>query len=138
MEFEPKTLSDIYRRFMTDKIVIDEAGRQIIEYTRLHSLEVGSLDLEPMSEEERGKAGELLYYLVRPIEQQFLLGQLSKEEAALQIAPYLSPLSGWAFTFRDTVSSEERKKLEQLLDYVVRVIGENLSRSAAKVNDGNA
>jgi hypothetical protein len=63
---------------MTDKITIDEAGSQIVEYTRLHRIEVGCLDFEPMSEEERVKAGQLLDYLLRPIEQQFLLGKLSK------------------------------------------------------------
>src|SRR5688572_30922161 len=115
MEFEPQTLSDIYRRFITGQIAIDEAGRQIVEYTRVHRIEVGCLDLEPMSEEERVKAGQLLDHLLRPIEQQFLLGKLSKENAARQIASYLSPHSIWAFSFNtDTASPEERKKLEQL------------------------
>jgi len=125
MEFEFQTLSDIYRRFMTDKIAIEEAGRQIVEYTRLHRIEGGCFDLEPMSEEERVKAGQLLDYLLRPIQQQFLLGKLSKEEAARQIASSLSPHSIWTFTFNiDIASSEEQKKLQELSDYVVTVIGE--------------
>lgn len=136
MELEPQTLNDIYRRFMTDKITIDEAGRQIVEYTQLHRIEVGCLDLEPMSEEERVKAGQLLDYLLRPIEHEFLLGKLSKEEAARQIASYLSPHSIWAFTFNiDTASSEERKKLEELSDYVVTVIGEFYAEVEAKINE---
>ena len=78
-----------------------------------------------MSEEERVKAGQLLDYLLGPIQQQFLLGKLSKEEAARQIASSLSPHSIWTFTFNiDIASSEEQKKLQELSDYVVTVIGE--------------
>ena len=92
MEFEPQTLSDIYRSFITDKIAIDEAGRQIVEYTRLHRIEVGCLDLEPMSEEERVKAGQLLDYLLRPIEEQFLLGKLSKEKLHVRLLLICHPI----------------------------------------------
>ena len=78
-----------------------------------------------MSAEERVKAGQLLDYLVHPIEQQFLLGKLSKEEAARQIASYISPHSICLFVFdTETASSEERKKLEELSDYILKVIGE--------------
>jgi hypothetical protein len=125
MKSEPQTLRDIYRSFVTGKIAIDEAGRQVVEYARLHRIEVGSLDLGPMSDEEGVKAGQLLDYLLHPIEQQFLLGRLSKEEAARQIASYLAPHAIWALTFNtDTASSEEQKKLEELRDYVMTVIEE--------------
>src|SRR5437870_7238414 len=82
MQGETQTLRDIYWRFVERKMLIDEAARQITEYTRLYRVEPGSLDLEPMSQEERSKVEELLDYLLQPIWEQFLLGKISMEEAA--------------------------------------------------------
>lgn len=82
MQGETQTLRDIYWRFVERKMPIDEAARQITEYTRLYRVEPGSLDLEPMSQEERSKVEELLDYLLQPIREQFLLGKISMEEAA--------------------------------------------------------
>jgi hypothetical protein len=62
----------------------DEAARQITEYTRLYRAEPGSLDFEPMSQEERSKVEELLDYLLQPILEQFLLGKISMAEPSVQ------------------------------------------------------
>jgi len=126
MQGETQTLRDIYWRFVERKMLIDEAARQITEYTRLYRVEPGSLDLEPMSQEERSKVEELLDYLLQPIWEQFLLGKISMEEAAYRIHPYLVPLSIWALNFNITrVSAEEQKKLEELMDHIITALGES-------------
>jgi len=126
MQGETQTLRDIYWRFVERKMPIDEAARQITEYTRLYRVEPGSLDLEPMSQEERSKVEELLDYLLQPIWEQFLLGKISMEEAAYRIHPYLVPLSIWALNFNITrVSAEEQKKLEELMDHIITALGES-------------
>jgi len=125
MQGETQTLRDIYWRFVERKMPIDEAARQITEYTRLYRVEPGSLDLEPMSQEERSKVEELLDYLLQPIWEQFLLGKISMEEAAYRIHPYLVPLSIWALNFNITrVSAEEQKKLEELMDHIITALRE--------------
>ena len=126
MQGETQTLRDIYWRFVERKMLIDEAARQITEYTRLYRVEPGSLDLELMSQEERSKVEELLDYLLQPIREQFLLGKISMEEAAYRIRPYLVPFSIWALNFNITrVSAEEQKKLEELMDHIITALGES-------------
>ena len=125
MQGETQTLRDIYWRFVERKMPIDEAARQITEYTRLYRVEPGSLDLEPMSQEERSKVEELLDYLLQPIREQFLLGKISMEEAAYRIRPYLVPFCIWALNFNITrVSAEEQKKLEELMDHIITALRE--------------
>jgi hypothetical protein len=78
-----------------------------------------------MSQEERSKVEELLDYLLQPIREQFLLGKISMEEAAYRIGPYLVPLSIWALNFNHTtVSTDEQKKLEELIDHIITALRE--------------
>jgi hypothetical protein len=48
------------------------------------------------------------------------------EEIARQISPYLLPLSIWALNFNHTtVSTDEQKKLEELIDHIITALGES-------------
>jgi hypothetical protein len=115
MESETEMLRDIYWRFIRGNVSVDEAALQVTEYTRQHKCIPGNLDLEPMSDEERLKAGELLQFLLQPIIEEYLLDRISLNDAARQMALVLSPHSIWSspFTTYDSPITE-RRKLEAL------------------------
>jgi len=115
MESETEMLRDIYWRFIRGAVPLDEAALQVAEYTRQHKCAPGSLDLEPMSDEERLKAGELLQFLLQPTIEEYLLDRISLNDAARQMALVLSPHTIWSSPFiTDDSPITERRKLEAL------------------------
>lgn len=92
MNSETRILQEIYSRFIRGELSVDDAARQVAEHARLHKTPIGSLDLEPMSNDSRSRVCELLDYLLQPIVKQFFDGKILSPNSSYCItAPDLEP-----------------------------------------------
>ena len=69
-------MAEVYRRFMSDELALDEAAEILRTHAPSWSMEFGSLDFQALTDDERWKAGQLLTAAAQPIVVRCLAGEV--------------------------------------------------------------
>ena len=96
---ERSSTTNVYRRYLEGDLSLADAAALLRESARAGRVEVGTLELDRLPQSERERAALLLNELTTPVCQRYLAGEISAEDAARELAPFLLPNGVFALNF---------------------------------------